>query len=158
MPVVVVHQKPSKVHAPNSVCDETTFYVISWLWHQWRQFRSLWYSFLTLKGVSDDGTWSLIQLPRWDWQYLYPRTFQWCQISVMVSSHMQLDCLLSSLFCLTCYWPLWGECIGDRWIPCTKGRYTGESLSMGWHNHEASLRWCCTWRYIHQVSSLEYTC
>ena len=25
MSVVVVHQKPSKVHAPNSVCDETTF-------------------------------------------------------------------------------------------------------------------------------------
>ena len=34
-------------------------------------------------------------------------------------------------------WPLWGEFTGDRWIPCTKGRWCGKlvhSMTSSWYH------------------------
>ena len=47
-----------------------------------------------------------------------------------VSNHQLRDCLLNRLFKAQIkenikaprHWPLWGEFIGDRWIPRTKGQ------------------------------------
>ena len=65
-------------------------------------------------------------------QVTYPiETLQWRHNERDgISNHRRLDCLPNSLFWrrpkkkikAPCYWPLWGEFTGDRWIPRTKGQ------------------------------------
>ena len=55
-----------------------------------------------------------------------------------VSNHQSKDCLLYRLFRRRSkkkikaprHWPLWGEFIGDRWIPRTKGQWHGKCFHL----------------------------
>ena len=72
-------------------------------------------------------------------------TVQWCHNERDdISNHQPQDCLLQAQIEENIkaphHWPLWGEFIGDRWIPHTKAS-NPENVFIQWRHHE-ELRKC----------------
>ena len=100
----------------------------------------------------------------WSWMFPFRPPLPWRHNGRDgVSNHQPHSCLLNRLFKAQItenikaprHWPLWGEFIGDRWIPHTKGQLRGKLfhlMTSSWHAHsrdwanETILNWG-TWKH-----------
>ena len=64
-----------------------------------------------------------------------------------------------------CYWPLWGDSIGDRWIPLAKDQYSGKYLylmTLSWetgnfHSSKTSVKLTPLWTRFGQHARFPLT-